>query len=175
NEVFERAGFSNAIRVEVQPDDADWDAGDIRYNVLRWVATPAPRYLGYGPRFTNPRTGEILGADIVLEHSSIRRSVMYGTLYPNGAPPTEGGHAAHGDDAHTAADHERCLAAAAMQAGMDFARVALQTGIATAAAEDLDEIIRQGLYYVVMHEVGHTLGLSHNMMGSYYPPPAKLN
>ncbi|MGJ0271546.1 hypothetical protein, partial [Streptococcus pyogenes] len=35
NEAFESAGFTNAIAVKVQPDDAEWDAGDIRYNVLR--------------------------------------------------------------------------------------------------------------------------------------------
>ena len=35
NAAFEKAGFKNAVAVKVQPDDADWDAGDIRYNVLR--------------------------------------------------------------------------------------------------------------------------------------------
>ena len=34
NITFEKAGFKNAIQVKVQPDTADWDAGDIRYNVL---------------------------------------------------------------------------------------------------------------------------------------------
>ena len=33
-------GFIDAIEVDVQPDDADWDAGDIRYNVLRWTSSP---------------------------------------------------------------------------------------------------------------------------------------
>ncbi|MEQ9023473.1 MAG: DUF5117 domain-containing protein, partial [Pseudomonadales bacterium] len=37
NPAFEKAGFKNAMVVKVQPDDADWDAGDIRYNVLRWT------------------------------------------------------------------------------------------------------------------------------------------
>ena len=39
NEAFEKAGFKNALEVKVQPDDADWDAGDIRYNVLRWTSS----------------------------------------------------------------------------------------------------------------------------------------
>ena len=39
---FEKAGFKNAIEVKIQPDDADWDAGDIRYNVLRWTSSPNP-------------------------------------------------------------------------------------------------------------------------------------
>ena len=63
NIAFEQAGFKNAIEVKVQPDDSDWDAGDIRYNVLRWTSSPNPPFGGYGPSFTNPRTGEIIGAD----------------------------------------------------------------------------------------------------------------
>ena len=39
NSAFEKAGFKNAVAVKVQPDDADWDAGDIRYNVLRWTSS----------------------------------------------------------------------------------------------------------------------------------------
>ena len=67
NIAFEKAGFKNAIVVKQQPDDADWDAGDIRYNVLRWTSSPQPPFGGYGPSFVNPRTGQILGADIMLE------------------------------------------------------------------------------------------------------------
>ena len=70
NKAFEAAGFINAVEVKVQPDDADWDAGDIRYNVLRWASSPSPPFSGYGPSFVNPRTGQILGADIMLEYSS---------------------------------------------------------------------------------------------------------
>ena len=66
NEAFEQAGFKNAIEIKIQPDDADWDAGDIRYNVIRWVSSPNPFYGGYGPSFHDPRSGEILGADIML-------------------------------------------------------------------------------------------------------------
>ena len=57
--------------VKIQPDDADWDAGDVRYNVLRWTASPTPPFSGYGPSFVNPRTGEILGADIMLEYGGM--------------------------------------------------------------------------------------------------------
>ena len=46
NLAFEKAGFKNAVQVKVQPDTADWDAGDIRYNVLRWTSSPAPPWEG---------------------------------------------------------------------------------------------------------------------------------
>jgi len=46
NDAFEKAGFINAIEVKIQPNDADWDAGDIRYNVLRWTSSPNPPFGG---------------------------------------------------------------------------------------------------------------------------------
>ena len=49
NFAFERAGFKNAVIAKIQPDDADWDAGDIRYNVVRWSNSPEPAFSGYGP------------------------------------------------------------------------------------------------------------------------------
>ena len=55
----------NAVVLKQQPDSAEWDAGDIRYNVIRWTSSPNPRFGGYGPSFVNPRSGQILGADIM--------------------------------------------------------------------------------------------------------------
>jgi hypothetical protein len=81
NIAFEAAGISNAIEVRVQPDDADWDAGDVRYNVLRWTSSPTPPFGGYGPSFTNPRTGEIIGADIMLEYVFLTNRIRYSELF----------------------------------------------------------------------------------------------
>mgnify|MGYP002885522182 CR=1 FL=1 len=81
NKAFEKAGFKNAIVAKIQPDDADWDAGDVRYNVVRWASTPDPRYSGYGPSVANPRTGEIIAADIVQEFNAIKRGYTYRKLW----------------------------------------------------------------------------------------------
>ena len=81
NEAFEKAGFKNAIVAKIQPDDAKWDAGDVRYNVVRWASTPDPRYSGYGPSVANPRTGEIIAADIVQEFNAIKRGYTYRKLW----------------------------------------------------------------------------------------------
>ena len=67
--------------VKIQPDDALWDAGDIRYNVLRWTSSPQPPFGGYGPSFVNPKTGQILGADIMLEYVHFTNRVMYDKLF----------------------------------------------------------------------------------------------
>ena len=69
------------MAVKVQPDNADWDAGDVRYNVLRWTSSPNPPFGGYGPSFVNPRTGEILGADIMLEFVHFTNRVFADKLY----------------------------------------------------------------------------------------------
>lgn len=84
NVAFEKAGFKNAVVCLEQPDDATWDAGDIRYNVLRWTSTPAPPFGGYGPSFVDPRTGEILGADIMLELVAIVNRVNAEKFFKNG-------------------------------------------------------------------------------------------
>ena len=69
NEAFEAAGFKDAIVVRQMPDDADWSPGDIRYNVLRWVAKDFEFLYGAGPSVYDPRTGETLGADIYMGYS----------------------------------------------------------------------------------------------------------
>ena len=46
NEAFEKAGFKNAVVAKIQPDDAEWDAGDVEYNVVRWASTPEAQYSG---------------------------------------------------------------------------------------------------------------------------------
>ena len=49
NIAFEKAGFLNAIQVKVQPDSADWDAGDTRPQCIEWTSSPNPPWGGYGP------------------------------------------------------------------------------------------------------------------------------
>ena len=64
NKGFERIGFKNAIVVKQQPDDADYDLGETQYSSVRWMATATPSFAAIGPSQVDPRTGEILDADI---------------------------------------------------------------------------------------------------------------
>jgi len=156
NTAFEAAGFRNAVVVREQPDDADWDAGDIRYHVLRWTSSPVPPFGGYGPRFVNPRTGEIIGADIMLEYVFVTNRLGHDRLFGEALlPPLTG------DDAAAAADPERCSLGEHLHASTLFAASALR---AFGADEvEVSQTIREALHYLVLHEVGHTLGLTHNM------------
>ncbi|WP_423185949.1 zinc-dependent metalloprotease [Alishewanella sp. d11] len=156
NSAFEKAGFKNAIEVRIQPDDADWDAGDINYNVLRWTSSPNPPFGGYGPSLANPLTGEILGADIMLEYVFMKNRWIFDSLYTDGATQltTEAAGHWHANGVFCSAGHQ-------LQQNLIMAG-ALGTGLPI----DNNEILRQGLMELVLHEVGHTLGLNHNMRAS---------
>jgi hypothetical protein len=65
---FLEAGFSNAIIAKEAPkDDPDWSAEDARYSVIRWL--PSTTENASGPHIHDPRTGEILEADVQYYHN----------------------------------------------------------------------------------------------------------
>ena len=151
NDAFETAGWKDAIQVKVQPDDADWDAGDIRYNVLRWSSSPDTPFGGYGPRFVNPRTGQILGSDIQLEFKFLTNRVRYRKIF------TEPG------QAHLC-NHQHCLANDFLHQGNLFGRTALKaSGVGKI---EVDRLMKDALSRLILHEIGHTLGLGHNFKAS---------
>jgi hypothetical protein len=67
---FEAAGFKNAILAKDAPtkdEDPNWSAEDVRYSVIRWL--PSTTENASGPHISDPRTGEILNADIQFYHN----------------------------------------------------------------------------------------------------------
>jgi len=170
NIAFEAAGFSNAIEVRQQPDDADWDAGDIRYNVLRWTSSPTPPFGGYGPSFTNPRTGEIIGADIMLEYVFLTNRIRFSDVFDVAGlstwMPQDMIEEITGE-AGFPLEHEHgamCNFAEHLQMETQGALSMMQ--VQGADLETQNELIRQALHYLIIHEIGHTLGLAHNMGAS---------
>ena len=70
NEAFAAAGFSNAIIGKTAPtaqEDPDFSPEDVRYSVIRWL--PSTTENASGPHISDPRTGEILNADIQFYHN----------------------------------------------------------------------------------------------------------
>jgi len=70
---FEQAGFKNAIIAKMAPtleEDPDWDPEDARYSVVRWVPSGIPN--ANGPHVADPRSGEILEADVRMYHNVIK-------------------------------------------------------------------------------------------------------
>lgn len=174
NEAFEKAGFNNAMVVKVQPDDADWDAGDVRYNVLRWTSSPNPPFGGYGPSFVNPRTGEILGADIMLEFVHFTNRVFGDELYNNAAANMSLETSQELEVKKYLAKNNLlyCSAGHIMHENLQLGTAVLQ---ASGASElEMEGIKKEGMKSLIMHEVGHTLGLNHNMKASMLFSPDQL-
>jgi len=126
---FEAAGFKNAIIAKDPPskeEDPEWSPEDVRYSVVRYLASPIPN--ANGPHVSDPRSGEILESDINWYHNvmSLLRNWYF-----------------------------------------------VQTAAINPEAQTIefkDEVMGRLVRFVSSHEVGHTLGLPHNMgSSSAYP------
>ncbi|MFT7775524.1 zinc-dependent metalloprotease [Roseateles sp.] len=73
NEAFEAAGFRNAVQALPYPtpeQDPEFDPEDVRYSIIRWVPSAIPN--AYGPHLADPRSGEILNANVVVFHNILQ-------------------------------------------------------------------------------------------------------
>ena len=161
NAAFEKAGFKNAIQMKIMPDTATWDPADIHYNVIRWVASVKPSYGAIGPSFVNPKTGQILGADITVEWYTGSFSPIYDELFNKAAINNES----------NAINY--CSLGNELKSQLATGLTFLETS--GASTEDLKEVHKQFLTYLILHEMGHTLGLNHNMRASQMLSPAEIN
>ena len=168
NVAFEKAGFKNAVEVKMQPDSANWDAGDIRYNVLRWTSSPKAPFGGYGPSFVNPRTGEILGADIMLEYVHFTNRVLYEKVFDLKMNEQE----FNASISHKDMNNASCSMGHFSHENTQFGNAVLITE--NASDLKLKRLKRESMMALIMHEVGHTLGLNHNMKASQLFSPEQL-
>lgn len=130
NKAFERAGFKNAVRAIIPDDTLDVEGDDMRYSVLTYAASEKANAMG--PSTLDPRTGEILEADIIWWHNVQSLISEW---------------------------------------------IVVQTGAVDSRARSLElpiELIGDAVRFVACHEVGHSLGLRHNMMASAAYPTDSL-
>lgn len=158
NVAFEAAGFKNAVVMKLMPDDATWDPADINYNVIRWVSSN----LGYaiGPSFVNPRTGQILGADITVDFGIMSGATNTSEIYESLTNNEE-----------FMNKHTQCAIGKGLKMQFGMASTVVET---YAPLEDIDKLKHQFMNFLIMHEMGHTMGLNHNMKASQMLSPDEL-
>ena len=161
NKAFARIGFKEAIHVEIQPDNADFSTSDIRHASIRWMTNAKSTFNAIGPSVVDPRTGEILDADIGIDGSSVRALKSFGAetipLRPSfaaqgGLPRNEIPYCTYDTES---AEHE----------GFAMALLEARGNMMLDGAE-AEAFIQARLKAITMHEVGHTLGLTHNFRAS---------
>ncbi len=132
---FEKAGFKNAIIGKLAPtkeEDPNWDAEDARYATIRWLASETRN--AFGPHVHDPRSGEIIEADVRMFHNVIALLEDWYFIQAGASDPRA-------------------------------AKLPLS-----------DDLMQQLVRYVVAHEVGHSIGLQHNMLGNNaYPVESYRN
>jgi hypothetical protein len=176
---FEGAGFKRAIIAKEAPtveEDSTWSAEDARYSTVRWTAA---HQMGYaiGPSQTDPRTGEILNADILISSGFVRGwlrdwqeltpEAMDAALRPDLAK------APAFADVH---DHALCYAEHGKAQQLSLQHTILQATGRLPGGEPMPEsYLGDAIRDLTLHEVGHTIGLRHNFKASSGIPYDRLH
>ena len=150
NKAFEKAGFKNALVVKQQEATDDFNNMDAKHTSIRWF-TGADVGFAIGPSQADPRTGEILDADIGMSDvftRGARRTVVEDLGRVRGA------------------DGELCDHAEAAAQELHYALDLLEARGLELDTPEAEALAQAYLKDVIMHEVGHTLGLRHNFRAS---------
>jgi len=150
NKAFEKAGFKNALVVKQQQTTDDFNNMDAKHTSIRWF-TGADVGFAIGPSQADPRTGEILDADIGMSDvftRGARRAVVEDLGRVRGA------------------DGELCDHAEAAAQELHYALDLLEARGLELDTPEAEALAQAYLKDVIMHEVGHTLGLRHNFRAS---------
>ena len=175
NRAFEEAGYRGAVVALDAPDDSVYSAADARYSTVRWTATNRSVY-AVGPTNVDPRTGEILNADILISAAWIQTWRGESREYTSPLASVQSAFAFDSAALSGADPSLFCRFGEGMDRQGTIARALLAARGAMPAGEAAPrEYIGQALKALVMHEVGHTLGLRHNFRGSAGVSAEKLS
>jgi hypothetical protein len=150
NKAFEKAGFKNAIVAKQQQASDDFNNMDARHASIRWF-TGSDVGFATGPSHDDPRTGEILDADIAMSDvfaRGARRAVVEDLLRTRN----------HND--------EMCEHVNEAAQELNYALDLLEARGLELDSPEADALAQAYVKDTIMHEVGHTLGLRHNFRAS---------
>ena len=185
NKAFEKVGIRGALKVEQQADDAKFDTLDFGYPSVRWMMNADPVFGAIGPSHVDPRTGEILDADIAFEGMSARnvRTLRSQVLPAATSMGISGSYTPLSfaqpfvapADAQMPPEFARCMQGALAAEQLGYALDVLE------ARGDMDpdspiarQFVQDYVKEAIMHEVGHALGLRHNFRASRAYTEAQL-
>ena len=176
NDTFAKIGHPNAIVVKDPPSEPGWDPDDARYTTVRWITSDQPNFSAYSPHVSDPDTGQIIRAEVVIDGESLR-SIKRG--YIDRVLPAQRARtnayalagdrlaleplAADGDPAVPRSEECSVEEDSVAQAALGSMLLAQNPRVTQA---DRERYAQEWLFDTVMHEVGHTLGLRHNFQGS---------
>lgn len=174
NKAFEKIGFKNAVQCNVQPDSVQWDSDDIRYNVLRWQSFSTSGIAGIGPSVSNPFTGEILNSSVLINSEALRFTQDEKTLFNLVNSKAELYSTDFEQDKVIKVLEKinkknfymcRYQSESQNQALIGAVKFIIDNNISS-VEEIPKDYIYDYLTDLVVHEVGHTLGLRHNFKSS---------
>jgi hypothetical protein len=166
NKAFEKIGFKNAIVVKYQTDKDDFDTMDARHASVRWF-TGADVGFAIGPSHMDPRTGEILDADIGMSDvfgRGARRLVVEDIGKPLVFDAALAG--AMAPSLKQQALYMQCNYMSEKAQDLNFAMDVLEARGLDMDSPEAEKLAQAYVLDVIMHEVGHTLGFRHNFRSS---------
>ncbi|MFN7673497.1 MAG: zinc-dependent metalloprotease, partial [Betaproteobacteria bacterium] len=166
NKAFEKIGFKNAIVVKHQTDKDDFDTMDARHASVRWF-TGADVGFAIGPSHMDPRTGEILDADIGMSDvfgRGARRLVVEDIGKPLVFDAALAG--AMAPSLKQQALYMQCNYMSEKAQDLNFAMDVLEARGLDMGSPEAEKLAQAYVLDVIMHEVGHTLGFRHNFRSS---------
>jgi Met-zincin/Domain of unknown function (DUF5117) len=158
NKAYEKIGFKNAVIARQQTEADNFDTMDARHASIRWFVG-ADVGFAIGPSQVDPRSGEILDADIGMSDvfaKGMRRQVVEDFTHPT----------SHVHSHKPGQAFMTCNYAHEAASEMHFASDLLEARGLEMDGPEAEALAQAYVKAVIMHEVGHTLGLRHNFRSS---------
>jgi hypothetical protein len=174
NQAFDAIGYEGAIEVRQATPEQSADNLATGRASIRWMTNAQAQFGAIGPSHVDPRSGEILDADIAIESLSVRgmRQLRSHFTHDDGDDASASVAKQPGTDTvnHGLCEHS-AHAAEQLDTWLNFAE---ESRSLAPDSPEVQAFVQAYVKDIVMHEVGHALGLRHNFRASRWRTPAQL-